>query len=452
MQEMSKELRAEFDALLETRQRFERLLANLPGMAYRCRNDSDWTMEFVSDGCRELTGCAPEELIGSSLRSFGRAIHPDDREGVWQGVQEAVRERRAFELTYRIFTATGEEKWVWEQGQGVFDSEGEVEALEGLIVDLTWHRRTEEALRHSEARYRTLAETAQDFIFIIGPDDTVQYVNTYGASMLGLKAEDVIGRRHSEFVPADVGRRQGENLREVLETGQPLRADEFRQFMGHDVSLETHLTPLKDDEGRVTAVLGVARDVTQRRCAEEALRASEQRYRTLAETAQDLIFIVGPDDVVQYVNTHAAAVLGLRVEDLIGKPHSEFAPADVARRQRENQRRVFETGEPLRVEAPVPVAGRDLWLETHLTPLKDDEGRTTAVLGVSRDVTERRRSEEAQRLAAVGELAAGVAHEFNNLLASMSLAAEFSLGGGTLHDHRRLSEVVLQASDRGASI
>ena len=123
-------------ALQESQRALATLISNLPGMAYRCQNDPDWTMEFVSQGSFELTGYLPEELINNSKASYGELIHPEDQAAVWDGVQTALREGRPFQMTYRIKTPAGE-KWVWEQGQGVPNAKGEIIALEGFISDIT---------------------------------------------------------------------------------------------------------------------------------------------------------------------------------------------------------------------------------------------------------------------------------------------------------------------------
>ncbi|MDD5557071.1 MAG: PAS domain-containing protein [bacterium] len=133
-------------ALRESRRALSTLIGNLPGIAYRCRNDRDWTMEFISDGCRDLIGHPPEELVLNRAVSFGSLIHPDDRAGVWDGVQAAVAGRRPFTLTYRIRTAGGGEKWVWEQGTPVYSPAGELLALEGFICDITERKHREEDL------------------------------------------------------------------------------------------------------------------------------------------------------------------------------------------------------------------------------------------------------------------------------------------------------------------
>ena len=138
----------------EAERRLETLMANLPGMAYRCRNEPDWTTEFVSEGCLELTGYRPDDLVGNRVVSFGSLIVPEDRPAVWETVQEALAERRSFAIEYRILTADGAQKWVWEQGQGVFFSDGEVDALEGFITDITSRRDAEEALSVNQERLK----------------------------------------------------------------------------------------------------------------------------------------------------------------------------------------------------------------------------------------------------------------------------------------------------------
>ncbi len=133
-------------ALQETKRRFTTLIDNLPGMAYRCLNDQNWTMEFVSEGCFDLTDYKPDDLIGNQTLSYNDLIHSDDQDSVWMQVQDALAERKPFQLVYRIRTATGREKWVWEQGIGVYSEEGTLLALEGFITDITERKRLENAL------------------------------------------------------------------------------------------------------------------------------------------------------------------------------------------------------------------------------------------------------------------------------------------------------------------
>jgi len=154
-QEIAERRRVEA-ALRESQRSLSTLLSNLPGMAYRCRNDRDWSMEFVSEGCFALTGYPPAALIDNRNVAYGQLIHPDDRASVWAEVQAALAEKKPFQVTYRLTTATGQEKWVWEQGRGVFSAESDLLTLEGFITDIT-----ERTLAHRELEGRVQARTRE---------------------------------------------------------------------------------------------------------------------------------------------------------------------------------------------------------------------------------------------------------------------------------------------------
>ena len=121
---------------------FARLLDNLPGIAYRCRFDRNWTMEFISDGCYELTGYQVSDLLNNNKISYNDLILKEDQDKVWKYVEEGVRSRQPYTLIYRIKTADGKIKWVWEKGKAVFIS-GEVKCLEGFINDITEQKNSE---------------------------------------------------------------------------------------------------------------------------------------------------------------------------------------------------------------------------------------------------------------------------------------------------------------------
>lgn len=147
------------DALKENQRILATLLHNLPGMAYRCRNAPDWPMEYVSEGCLGLTGYPAARLMPGGGIEYASLIHPEDRERVWEEVQEAVAADRPFQLTYRILTATGEERWVWEKGQAVATTSDEA-FLEGFITDVTKRIRAQEALAVRNMQYESFIENS----------------------------------------------------------------------------------------------------------------------------------------------------------------------------------------------------------------------------------------------------------------------------------------------------
>ncbi|SJZ50407.1 PAS domain S-box-containing protein/diguanylate cyclase (GGDEF) domain-containing protein/hemerythrin-like metal-binding domain protein [Trichlorobacter thiogenes] len=135
-------------ALQESERSKSVLLANLPGMAYRCRFDRDWTMEFLSDGCLLLTGYHSDDLVQNKRLAFNDLIVPEYREQLWNSWQKAIQSRQPVRLEYRITTSDNKEKWVLEQGVPIFDSNGQVQALEGIIVDISELKQIEAQIQH----------------------------------------------------------------------------------------------------------------------------------------------------------------------------------------------------------------------------------------------------------------------------------------------------------------
>jgi len=136
--------------LLESERRHRTLLANLQGMAYRCRVDQDWPMEFVSEGCRDLLGIEPEQLTAGRIL-YRTLIHPEDRDRVLSEVESSIVHQTGFAIEYRVNHSSEEWRSVWEQGRAVLDSDGKVVALEGYVTDMT--RRVD-----AEREHRTLEE------------------------------------------------------------------------------------------------------------------------------------------------------------------------------------------------------------------------------------------------------------------------------------------------------
>jgi len=151
----------------ESRRMLATLLDNLPGIAYRCRNDPSWTLEFVSDGCRALTGYPAEELLSQRVTFGDHLIVPEDRTAVWDAVQLALADARPWKIHYRIRDAYGEERWVDEQGRGVFDPSGRLLALEGFITDSTERRRAEAALAANAEILRSALDLAPAAVAIL---------------------------------------------------------------------------------------------------------------------------------------------------------------------------------------------------------------------------------------------------------------------------------------------
>jgi PAS domain S-box-containing protein/diguanylate cyclase (GGDEF)-like protein len=260
------------------------LVAGLPGLLYRCRNDADFTTEFVSDGVAGLTGY-PAEDFRQHRRHFGRLIHPEDRQRVWDEVQAAVGRRRPFELTYRIATAAGTTQWVWEKGHGVYGAAGELEALEGFITDITGQKQAEAALQESEARFRAYTESAPDAIVIADDTGRIVLVNSQTEALFGYTRAELVGQNVDLLLPESYRARHASHRARYFAapTLRPMGAARElsgRRKDGSEFPLEISLNALTD-KGRIV-VCSTIRDISARKAAEAKIRRLDRIHALLS--------------------------------------------------------------------------------------------------------------------------------------------------------------------------
>ncbi len=256
-----------------------------------------------------------------------------------------------------------------------------------------------------------------------------------------------------------------------------LRAQQIRSIAAVPIFVENQwwgfigfdecTTERRWEQAEIEALVVAARivgEAIQRERTEAALRASEARYRTLAESAHDSIYILGRDLRLQYVNEFGAKGLGLSPAEAVGKTLHDLFPPAIAQTHVAAVQHVLATGETLYREASGRYAGREVWEGTQLVPLRDEAGGIAAVFGISRDATERKRAEEAlreseerlrlaQKMEAVGLLAGGIAHDFNNLLTAINGYADMALDGlDAASPVRQDVTEIRKAGDRAASL
>jgi PAS domain S-box-containing protein len=259
-----------------------------------------------------------------------------------------------------------------------------------------YKHRLDRKVKASERKYRTLAEAIPDPVFIIDHDDTILYVNTSAAESLQLPADEITGKPRKSLFPPDIADEQSHDLQTVFESEKPLRKETEILYGDREIWQDNTLVPLKDETGNVTAVLGISRDITDRKRAEEALVESEIKYRNLAETIQDCIITTDLDGIITYANPVARNLVGER--GLVGVALKDFVDQEQVTWHREmlNARRQG-VSETLSFEWHItsPKDGSSLIFDVRASILIIDKGSPSGVLFNARDVTERKRAEEA---------------------------------------------------------
>jgi PAS domain S-box-containing protein len=150
------------EQIKENERRLSTLMSNLPGMAYRCKNDAKWTMEFVSQGCINLTGYNPTELLENNRIAYNDILMKEDRPRVKKEVEKQIEKEQSFEIKYRIQTKDKKIRWVWERGSGIKDKNGHITALEGFITDITKMKEAEQQLVEKEQAVRKLKNRLEE--------------------------------------------------------------------------------------------------------------------------------------------------------------------------------------------------------------------------------------------------------------------------------------------------
>jgi PAS domain S-box-containing protein len=384
-------------SLKESERLYRTLTEAIPCAIYRCACDDDWTMHFLSDAILEVSGYPASDFIGNSVRTYASIIHPDDRKHVRECVLDGVARKESYAVEYRITHADGSVRWVYEKGQGVFGATGETAWLDGVIVDITERRRSQDALRESEERYRLLAENATDILWQMDMSGRFTFVSP-AVGLFGYEVEDWVGHHMLEFLPPherptflERFARDPQDPRLRRYEVQMLKKDGSLVWM--DVSADFAM-----DNDRPTCVQGVARDITERKLAEQALRESEELYRGIVENSFDMIMLTDSDGTITYLSPSATTVIGHQPEELIGTKRSIVHPDDV-----DNVMAQLEdalnggrgSGLEYRV---ITKAGETKWV-SHSWVSVMDGNRTKTVVSVVRDITAHRQMEEARKKA-----------------------------------------------------
>jgi diguanylate cyclase (GGDEF)-like protein/PAS domain S-box-containing protein len=254
------------EALREKERALATLLGNLDGMAYRCRDDATWTMEFVSEGCVRLTGYSPDDLCLNGRISYEELTHPDDRARVRQEIRKALAAGRRFMVEYRIVCADGSVKWVWEKGIGIFAPDGGLLALEGFVQDVTERRRAEEALRQAELRYRSIFENAVEGIFQTTSRGRYLAANPALARMYGYESpEELIAGLNdiSRQLYVDPRRRK-DFLREMRLHGRVVSfTSQIYRRDGSVIWISENARAVRDAAGRLMYFEGTVEDISE---------------------------------------------------------------------------------------------------------------------------------------------------------------------------------------------
>ena len=392
-------------------------------------------------------------------KTFLGILHPDDRGMFDKAFQEAIN-GTPYNVEARAILPDGTVRWFNTQAFCRYDQKGNVVQLFGTLQDITERKQAEAALRFTQYAIDKAAVQA----FWMTDDGAFLYVNDAACQALGYSREELLQLSITDIEAAYdlkdfhkgwmVSREKEHRIVETLQ-----RTKDGRLY---PVAVSLNFVVFDGKEYNCA----FATDITERKRMEQSLRESESFQRALLRAIPDLVWLKDPDGVFLACNTMFEHFFGAKEKDIIGKTDYDFVEKDLAETFRDYDRKAIAAGKPSVNEEWVTFAGNSqrVLLETIRTPMIGDQGKLIGVLGVSRDITERKKNEEeqaklrnqlqqAQKMESVGRLAGGVAHDFNNMLSVIIGYSELAVKQtDPSHDLHTALQEIIKAAKRSANI
>ena len=360
----------------------------------------DGRVVFANQAMAQITGHSVEEILAAPPEKVQAFVYPDDRELVWNRHRDRLNgEELPERYELRGIRKDGSICWL-ELDANRIEYEGKP-AIQAAYIDITKRKEAEKALRASEEMFRSIFETSLVGVAICSTDKKWLYMNDQICKILGYSDQELRQTTwekltHPDDLEADISQYNrllaGEIENYYLEK-------RFIRKDGSVVYARIYISAKKNQYGAVEYNIGLLEDITERKQAEENLRESEERYRSLFEGAEDHIFVLDRDFRYVMVNPSALKAGSFTLEDVVGKGPREVFPED-AEFYLSQYRQTFETGKPVDFERELRLPNATHWFSVTLSPIEDTEGRVIALTGISRDITERKKAEQ-ERLANV---------------------------------------------------
>ena len=365
-----------------------RVTDNINGFVYRCLNDKQWTVTFMSEGGESLTGY-PAAEFESGERYFVDLIHPDDQSRVWDEIQTAVCGNNEFQLQYRMVDSYGAMHWCYEVGRGVYDTQGTLLYLEGIVRNDDERQQ----LAAEQRRMQQLVDGSPQGVGWASLDGTPGYLNTALRKLLGVPEDALPGDyKLSDFYDVNTFEKiEQAVLPAVMETGAWSGEVELRTLAGQCVPTLHSVFALRDKQGEVVSFANVVTNLSEIKRAQQALQRERDLANSLLQTAPAIILLLDSHGMIQHVNPFFEQLTGYREEDIAGK---EWFATCLPASDQAQIRELFGAAineQPVRghVNAIIASDGVEHMIEWHAATLRDPDGIRNGLLSIGIDVSER---------------------------------------------------------------
>jgi sigma-B regulation protein RsbU (phosphoserine phosphatase) len=383
---------------LTRRKQNEEYLTILSGAVEQSPNaimiaDLEGRITFVNRAFCLLTGYAIDEVIGRNARLLQSGATPP---GVYRRLWETIQAGKEWQGEIQDRKKSGELYWALETITPIRDASGKVTRYLATQRDITEQKRDKEALQESEERFRQVAEMVGEWLWEQDPEG--RYVYSSGAvhAILGLKPEEIIGKRYLDLLTPEDRQRWTETLPPTGRIHESFYKiiNHYRHRDGHEVFTESTGAPILDDQGRIIKWRGMDLDITARKRAEDTLRLRERAIEA-ASVGIVIADALQPHYPNLYVNPALSRITGYSREELLGRNLRILQGPETEEAAKNKIREALNQGTGCEVVLRnYRKDGTPFWNELLLSPVRDEQGVVTHYIGIQTDVTERRRAEE----------------------------------------------------------
>lgn len=256
----------------------------------------------------------------------------------------------------------------------------------------------EELLARTGLGLTSVFEILPDMVFVVNRDERILFVNQVAAGALGRRPAELLGHPQGDFFSPKVAARHSEDIQRVFRTGETRVTENQEDEHLKQLWTDTRLLPFRDASGAIVAVIGILRDVSERRTAEQALALREAYLRGMLDNFPYLVWFKNTQGKFQIVNQTFATTAGkVKPEELIGLDDFDVWPHEFATRYVADDNEVMQTHEKKLIEEEIRMQGEDRWVETFKSPVFDAAGKVIGTTGLARDITLRRQLQDEQR-------------------------------------------------------